>query len=137
MKYDSLIVSKIEHSILNDLMDKIRAIGAGNQTGIERLCVELKEAKILADHEIPSDVIRLKSKIDITTPFGKIEGYQLVLPEEAVFDSKKISIFTPLGSALYGRAQDDAVEWRFPIGGTLVKINRVYEDKRCRNTVNS
>jgi len=48
-----------------------------------------------------------------------------VQPSEKDMKANKISILTPMGSALFGYATDDVVTWQFPTGIKNLKIVEV------------
>mgnify|MGYP003658808876 CR=1 FL=1 len=126
MKYEKLIIAKSENNLLRDLLNKVFSKDAVHMECYNRLRGELTNANVLDDAEVPSDVVRLNSFIDVQTPFGFIEGYQLVLPKDSNVTAKKLSILTPMGSALIGYAEGDKVVWSFPKGEETITIKRVY-----------
>ena len=86
-----------------------------------RLKEELVDAVVVAPEDIPPDIVTMNSKVrfkDLTT--GKSMTVTLVLPEEADFDEKKISLLAPLGVALLGCKAGEAVNYEAP--GGIVKI---------------
>lgn len=52
---------------------------------------------------------------------------QLVLPKDANSTQKRISILTPMGSALIGYAENDKIMWEFPNGMKEVQIIKVIQ----------
>ena len=50
---------------------------------------------------------------------------QLVLPEDSNSEQKRVSILTPMGSALIGYAEKDKIMWDFPNGTHEVEILKV------------
>lgn len=129
MKYEKLIIAKSENNLLRDLLNKVYSKDAVHQDCYNRLRLELINAKVVDDNEVPKDVVRLNSVIDVETPFGYIEGYQLVLPKDSNPAAKKLSILTPMGSALIGYAEGDKVVWSFPKGEETITIKQVHAAK--------
>lgn len=127
MKYERLIVAKSENNLLRDLLNKIYSKDAVHMSCYNRLREELMSANVVEDVEVPEDVVRLNSFIDVRTPFGHIEGYQLVMPKDSNTAAKKLSILTPMGSALIGYAEGDKVLWSFPKGEETITITKVYK----------
>lgn len=127
MKYKKLIIAKSENNLIRDLLNKVFSKDAVHQDCYNRLRVELINASVMDDEKVPADVVRLYSFIDVQTPFGYIEGYQLVLPRESDTAAKKLSILTPMGSALIGYAAGDEVLWNFPKGEKTITIKKVYQ----------
>ena len=100
------------------------------RASIEKLKNELDLAKIVSEKNMPEDVVRFNSKVEIATPFGVNRTYQIVTPDRSNIKENKISILAPMGLALFGYAQGDEVEWEFPTGKNLINIIEVEQMKR-------
>lgn len=126
MKNESkhLKVVDTEYQLIRDLIAPIAPSENLISKCIMKLKNELVEAKIFKITEIPDSVIRLNSIVDIETPFGELK-MQLVLPNNSNSVQKRISILTPMGSALYGYSIGDKVTWYFPNGEKQIKIINV------------
>ncbi len=125
MKYSWLILDIREYEIIKELIHPISESANLMNSCITRLKEELKTAKLIHDaEEFPADVIRLNSIVDVSTPFGPMK-IQLVLPEYSNSEQKRISILTPMGSALIGYAERDKIMWEFPNGIQEVEILKV------------
>ena len=124
MKNGKLVVEKNELKIINELVKNIDGTESLMNKCIHKLKEELKTAIVVEDKDFPSDVIRLNSMVDVETPFGIMKA-QLVLPNMSNTAEKKISLLTPMGSAILGYAQGDEIMWSFPNGEKLIKILKV------------
>lgn len=125
MKYSSIVLNKKEYELISELIHPITESANLMNSCISRLKQELKTAKLIDETEsFPEDVIRLNSIVDVNTPFG-IMKIQLVLPENSNSEQKRISILTPMGSALIGYAETDRIMWEFPNGVQEVEILKV------------
>lgn len=124
MKYGKLIVEKKELKVIHDLIKNIDDSENLMNKCIAKLKRELKTAEIKNDSEFPSDVIRINSVVDIETPFGMMKA-QLVLPQDSNSAAKKISLLTPMGSALLGYAEGDELMWSFPNGEHTIRIVKI------------
>lgn len=125
MNYENIILNKREYEIISDLIRPILESPNLMNVCISKLKEELKTAIILDDsEEFPEDVIRLNSIVDLNTPFGVMK-IQLVLPELSNSEQKRVSILTPMGSALIGYAEKDKIMWDFPNGTQEVEIIKV------------
>ncbi|AEV34383.1 transcription elongation factor [Owenweeksia hongkongensis DSM 17368] len=128
MKYKTLILAKSEYDIIKDLLSKVGSKDAVHIACYNKLRGELVNAKVLEDAEIPKDVVRLNSMVDIETPSGYFGGYKVVLPKDGNVQQKKLSILTPMGSALIGYAEGDRVMWSFPGGDKEIMIKNVFQN---------
>jgi regulator of nucleoside diphosphate kinase len=124
MKNGKLVVEKNELKIISELVKNIDDSENLMNQCIHKLKEELKTAIVVDDVDFPSDVIRLNSIVDVETPFGIMKA-QLVLPNMSNTAQKKISLLTPMGSALLGYAEGDEIMWNFPNGEKLIKILKV------------
>lgn len=78
---------------------------------------ELARAQIVAEEQRPADVVAMNSTVgfeDMDT--GKTSVVTLVYPPEADIDANKISILTPVGSALIGLRVGQIIHWPLPNG---------------------
>jgi len=126
MKYRNLVLEKGEYNMISDLLSKVDSNDPVRKACFITLRKELESAEVKSEAKMPEDVVRLNSYIDINSPMGKVEGYQLVLPAASDINKKKLSILTPMGSALIGYAAGDEIVWSFPTGEKKITIERVY-----------
>jgi len=124
MKNGRLIVEKNELKVIQDLIKNIEPSQSLMNTCITKLKEELKTAMVVDQADFPADVVRLNSTVDVETPFGMMKT-QLVLPSLSNSAQKRISILTPMGSALLGYAEGDELMWHFPNGEKQIRILKV------------
>ncbi|MBX3041644.1 MAG: nucleoside diphosphate kinase regulator [Bdellovibrionaceae bacterium] len=112
-KNDGLVISQTDR-------DKIATLLQGAPLNIaELLGDELGRATIVGDDVLPKEVVSMNSQIrfqDVETE--KETTVILVYPSEANLDQNKISLFTPVGSALIGLKIGQTIAWPFPGGKT-------------------
>lgn len=119
-----IIVEQRELALIHELINHIEPSESLMNSCITRLKQELSTAIVMHETEIPKDVIRINSTVDIETPFGIMKA-QLVFPQNSNSAQKKISLLTPMGSALLGYAEGDALMWLFPNGEQKIRIIKV------------
>lgn len=99
-------------------LEKILAILPIAQRKIaELLEEELTRANIVSDEHLPKDIVSMNVEVtykDLETE--KESVITLVYPHEANIDQGKISILTPVGSALIGLRVGQSISWPFPQG---------------------
>lgn len=126
MKYGNIIISKEEFELIDGLVQRQVA---SNSLSPDEWCLklhsELKNAIIKEEDEMPDDVIRLNSIVDVETPFGVKQGLIVVKPVDRNIEHNKISFLSPMGSALLGYAKKDEVEWSLPKGKSVIRILNV------------
>ncbi|MGH7936677.1 MAG: GreA/GreB family elongation factor [Chthoniobacterales bacterium] len=88
---------------------------------------ELKRAEIMEPEEIPSDVITMNSRAELLDLESKERmQFTLVLPRDAKIEEGKISVLSPLGTAMLGYRVGDEFKWRVPYGVRRLKVTNVY-----------
>jgi len=81
------------------------------------LAVELGRAHVLARGKHPQGIVQLNSEVefrDDTT--GKVRRMTLVYPGEANISEGRISVLTPVGTALIGLLVGQPITWEAPNG---------------------
>lgn len=122
METKSLSLSKSDFKLLKEHLEK-SDMSAYNK---EKLQAELKAATIYPEEALPSDVVCLKSEARIANvKTGKEFTFKLVMPEEANIKVQKVSVFAPIGIALFGYRTGDSINWEMPDGIQEFKILEV------------
>lgn len=126
MKYNQIILEEKEYQFIQNLVKKFLASDeTQNEAWIIKLTKELSRAIVKKENEMPVDVIKIGSKVDVETLYGRRNNIILVKPTEKNINENKISLLSPMGSALIGYAQGDEVDWDLPKGKSTIKILNV------------
>lgn len=130
MKYGNLILEKKEYVFLKRLLNVSSYYKDQNtKDSLKKLSVELNNALIYDNEEMPDDVIRFNSIIIVQSGTWQTE-FQLVIPTERNISANKISILATMGSAVMGYAAGDSVSWSFPNGTKELKITSVTQAEK-------
>ena len=78
----------------------------------DRLLEELERAKIVADEKLPEGVARMGSSVTYITNAGQEQTVTLVYPADADIEAGRISVMTPVGTALVGLKAGQSITWR-------------------------
>ena len=78
----------------------------------DRLLEELERAKVIADEKLPEGVVRMGSSITYVTNADKEQTVTLVYPADADIETGRISVMTPIGTALVGLKAGQSITWR-------------------------
>ncbi len=90
---------------------------------IAKLQETLRNARIIDQSKLDSDKVQILSTVKIqNTKTKAIMDYTLVAETEANLKEKKISVSSPIGKGLMGKAKGDVVEIIVPNGVTEFKI---------------
>lgn len=125
MKYGQLILTKRDYDLLKLILLNWNMSTELSEANYNLLINELENVKIVEEKDLPQDIVKFQSTINIETPFGLLENYELVVPSQRDPLKKKLSILSPIGSAIIGYAEGDEVKWNFPVGERTIKIIKV------------
>lgn len=93
---------------------------------LRALKIELDKAKVVPAAEIPADVVRVGSWIELEDlGDGYVDRYQLVFPEHADLSRGRISLMTPMAIGLIGEPEGREVSYQAPSGVRKIRIRRV------------
>lgn len=95
---------------------------------------ELDRAQAVRPEQVPPDVVTMNSKLrmtDLTT--GQERVVTLVYPDDGN-GADRISILSPLGTALLGYRVGDEIRWQMPSGDLHVRVEELlYQPEAAGN----
>ncbi|WP_413776789.1 nucleoside diphosphate kinase regulator [Mesorhizobium sp. AR07] len=77
----------------------------------EELLSEMDRAVVTKAAAMPADVVRMGSTVTIRGESGDTQRITLVYPGDANITENRISVLTPMGTALIGASRGQAVRW--------------------------
>jgi regulator of nucleoside diphosphate kinase len=81
------------------------------------LADELERAHVLAKARHPEHIVRMGSEVEFRDDAtGKVQKVKLVYPNEADISQGKISVLTPVGTALIGLRMGSSITWKTRAG---------------------
>jgi len=117
MKKKQIIVSLHDYEILKTL--------CYHAPGTDKLREELDRATVRKG-KVPADVVQVNSSLKFRDErSGAIRSVQLVLPAASNLQLGKLSILSPIGTALLGYSTGDVIDWEVPAGKTQLHILEV------------
>jgi regulator of nucleoside diphosphate kinase len=121
-----LILSKLDQVRIMDRIKKALLEHKLTASEAESLLKEINSATIVEPKDIPNDVVTMNSVVRIKfLNSGKEIKFQIVYPEEADIKNNKISILSPVATALIGYRINDTIEWIIPSGMTKILIEEI------------
>ena len=94
-----------------------------NSNEAEKLLSELSKAEIVTSEKIDKDVVTMNSEVKLFFEnTQKEQSFKIVYPQDSNLKENKISIFSPIATALIGYKIGDEIEWIVPGGMTKIKI---------------
>ncbi|EXL06006.1 nucleoside diphosphate kinase regulator [Brucella anthropi] len=107
-KKPNIVVSEIDYERLMGLATNV---SERLEEIAEELMVELDRAKVVPAKRLPQNVIHMGSTVEFRSNDGQERRVTLVYPGEADIAQGKISILTPIGTALIGLAPGQSISW--------------------------
>ncbi|CAH1662852.1 nucleoside diphosphate kinase regulator [Chelatococcus asaccharovorans] len=103
-----IVVSEAEYDRLVGLataaLDRIPEVA-------EELLAEMDRASVVAEKSVPRNAVRMGSTVEYQTADGEKRRVTLVYPGDANIADGKISIMTPIGTALIGLSPGQSINW--------------------------
>ncbi|HET8937993.1 MAG TPA: nucleoside diphosphate kinase regulator [Polyangiales bacterium] len=101
----------------------IESTGVSRDAGtLALLDEELSRATIVADDALPADAVALDSQVTFCDLHsGEQREIMLVVPSKAASSHGRISVLSPVGSALIGLHVGDHIDWPMP-GGRVRRL---------------
>ena len=103
-----IVVGREEHRQLTVLA----LGGTGHSAEVaDSLLYELDRASVLPDALVPTDVVRMGSRVRYRASEGDEREVMLVYPAKADIAEGRVSVLTPVGAALIGLRQGQSITW--------------------------
>jgi regulator of nucleoside diphosphate kinase len=126
MKYRTIYITNFDLMRLEDVLAVAYEFDYRNREDLEKLDNELANAKLVESKDVPPDVVTMNSRVQVLhMDTNETREYILVFPREADIDKGKLSIISPIGTALIGYSEGDEIEWHVPAGVRRIKIQKV------------
>ena len=128
-----IIVGGTEERRLSALATAAELTGRTTSTA-QTLLGEMNRAHVVADSEVPRDVVRMYSFVEFDIDGRYQQPVRLVYPAEADISRGKISVMTPIGAALIGLSKGQSFEWRTVTGmERSLLVLEIEDDKSCHS----
>lgn len=93
---------------------------------LENLQEEIGKCQIVQSHQVPANVVTLNSRVRLRDLDADQEMVlTLALPGAANFEEGRISVASPVGTAILGYAAGDTIEWNVPSGTKRIRIEEI------------
>ena len=104
----------------NIILDHLALTGVQNEYSGKHaveLANELNISKLVVAEVLPPDVVRLNSRVTIRDEKeGRLLELMVVTPDKADIKERKISVLSPIGTALIGFCKGHKLNWKVPSG---------------------
>ena len=124
----SITISETDHQRLSGLAE---ALEERNPEMSEIMMAELDRARVVRDSALARAIVRMGSTLTYTADAGEPKTVTLVYPGEADIEQGRISITTPVGTALLGLKEGQSIDWAARNGQihrlTVLAVNQAAE----------
>ena len=101
-------ISQSDHARLSVLAS---TVAARNPDASDELLAELERARIVADGWVSADIVQMGSAVTFKPDTGDAKTVTLVFPGDADISEGKVSVLTPIGTALIGLSAGQSIMW--------------------------
>ena len=131
----TIFITDADMKHLRELIFSCRSKDGEDERHLKELEEELGKAKVVESNEIPGDVITMYSKLHLEDLDSKTEIVcWLVFPKDADVFKNRISVLSPVGTALIGFKVGDVIKWNVPQGKRNLKVKEImYQPESAGN----
>lgn len=131
----TLYITAIDKERLHELVISTRKNAAESEIHLRDLEAELEKAIIVQSKDIPKDIVTMDSQVCIKDLDTQEEiVYTIVFPAYSDIKQNRISVLSPVGTALLGYRVGDDIEWKVPGGIRKLKIKKIlYQPEVAEN----
>jgi regulator of nucleoside diphosphate kinase len=93
---------------------------------IEDLEAELQEGTLVDSKNVPPAVVTMNSRVELIDVDEKVPMiFTLTFPRDADLERGKLSVLSPVGTAILGHSEGDVIEWRVPVRIRRFRLEKV------------
>ncbi|MDD4334460.1 MAG: nucleoside diphosphate kinase regulator [Desulfotomaculaceae bacterium] len=121
-----IFITEKDRIKLQKLISEAKEFHPSSEVYLNNLEQELDRAQVVSSEKIPHNVITMNSKVllrDIDS--GEEMIYTLVYPNEANLMEDKISVLAPVGTAIIGLREKNAIDWKIPSGMVRLEVKKI------------
>jgi regulator of nucleoside diphosphate kinase len=127
---NEVILLDDDYEVLRGFLGKDKLMTINEKENIKHLFDEVNRARVVSKDEIPANTIRLNSTVVIKdTSNNRVMALTIVLPEQADKRKHKVSVLSPIGTALIGYRKGQQVDLRVSAGRKNFTIMDVYPSR--------
>jgi regulator of nucleoside diphosphate kinase len=119
-----IYITQSDKDKLLKIINKAKYENLDDYSNLKDLETELIRADVTNISELPSNVITMNTKAVLLID-GIEEEVALVYPNEADILEYKLSVLSPIGTAILGYSEGDIIEWKVPKGTIKVKVEKI------------
>lgn len=124
--HKKIYITELDKERLLKLINDELYIGTISDETIQSLENEINRAIIVSPREVSQGIVTMNSKalIQLNDEEEAVE-VSLVYPSEADMTKMKLSVFSPIGTAILGYSEGDRISWSVPSGKIDIHIRKI------------
>ena len=132
----TITLNSLDLTRIQTCLKEAMQVNAISKMEAATLIKEIQSASVVDPESIPSNVVTMNSIVQISfLNTKKTVEFQIVYPNQANVKENKISIFSPIATALIGYKVGDEIDWVVPAGITKIRIeakstNKIEQESR-------
>lgn len=119
-----IFITKSDKDKLLELINKAKFENCKENLNLKNLETEINRATVTSIEDLPSNVITMNSKVILLVDDLE-EEVTLVYPSEADISKKRVSVLSPIGTAIIGYSEGSVIEWKVPNGTVEIEVKKV------------
>ena len=126
MEHRSISITQFDRNRLAELLAVADEFNYRDRADLKRLAGELEHGTLVDSKDVAPTVVTMNSRVqlcDLDT--GEVSEYTLVFPKDADIENGKISVMSPIGTAILGYSVGDTIEWAVPAGRRRIRIDAI------------
>ncbi|HAF95493.1 MAG: hypothetical protein A2X34_01375 [Elusimicrobia bacterium GWC2_51_8] len=119
--------TKLNAERISKYLSSSDRLNSRDRNNWEVLCEKVGKGKISDPCAIRPDIVTVNSRVHLKDLDTKKEILiTLVFPDDANIEQGKLSILSPMGTAILGYSQGDAIKWEAPSGIRHIRIVKIH-----------
>ena len=119
-----VVITAVDQERLRKVITDAALIGDAPEHAILDLQKEMERAAIVDSREVSGDIVTMNSKVLLSLNEEEME-VSLVYPKEADFLRNRLSVLSPIGTAILGYSAGARITWDVPSGMAKIQIKKV------------
>ncbi|NLT39963.1 MAG: nucleoside diphosphate kinase regulator [Clostridiales bacterium] len=120
----NIYISNLDKNRIRKIIEDMYLDGRIPDKTVKKLEDELERAITVNPQKMPHDIVTMNSRVLLHLDDEDIE-VSLTYPDEADLSSMKLSVFSPIGTAILGYREGCTVEWDVPSGKATIDIKKI------------
>lgn len=119
-----IFITQSDKNRLLEIIHKTKYEDLKDNLGLQDLEAEINRAVVTSVEQLPANIITMNTEVVLLIEDAE-EVFRLVYPNEADILQNKISVLSPIGTAILGYSEGSVIEWKVPDGIVLIKVKKV------------